>query len=482
MDKRSLVTKQIFMMTAVILFIEIVILIPSVHFYKKRLIANETERLNAVIQSIGPVIEQALQSKDENLMALIYEGLREAEVAYAFTAVTPGGRKLSKGDSRLSPVEAEALIGTAKRGDHAFSYHPDKFCSLAVPLALGDDGNPLVLCVEKDMGHVKQQVYAYIARTTGLIFLILSLNGMVIYGFVSRIYLKPIRRLIAANKDLALGKAEGSFIAERDIPDDELGDVMRARHEMLLTLQRREEEIADKNKKLEELIKFKDAFSAMVSHDIRQPITVIKGYADFIRMDHPSNEGILKNTAAILNAADDLGRFANELLDLSKLQSGKIDIRKRKTDLSELIRKSVEENRILARNKGIQIALETNGSLEANIDPPKIAQVINNLIGNAIKFTRDNGSIHVFLNRTAPDRFLIKVTDNGVGIEKEKLAKVFETYVKSETGGTRGEKGYGLGLAICKNLVELHGGKIWAGSEMGEGSTFFVELPGTVSR
>ena len=167
----------------------------------------------------------------------------------------------------------------------------------------------------------------------------------------------------------------------------------------------------------------------------------------------------------------------NDLLVFSSFESGKVNLNLAKSNLSELLTENLNLNRIISGKKNIELKLEKpDEDVYLSIDSDKIVQVLNNLIGNAIKFSFPNTVIEVKL-KTEKDNVVFFVSDKGTGIAPENIENLFKPFSKISSVGTSGEKGTGLGLNIVKNIVEAHKGKVWVESEQGKGTTFFVSLP-----
>lgn len=226
-------------------------------------------------------------------------------------------------------------------------------------------------------------------------------------------------------------------------------------------------------KKLNEL---KNEFLSVVSHDLRSPLSTIGGYVNYLLKKGIFNDLEKRYLLIIRDIAENLYQLVNELLDVSKLEAGIMSINREPTDISEIISTSINNFLLLAIDKNNQILFQNALSDPiAFIDRMKILQVMNNLIGNAIKFT-ENGTITV----AAAEKdscIVISVSDTGVGIPAEKIEKIFSAYTIHKSSGTRGEKGTGLGLQICKRFVELHGGTIRVTSSVSGGSTFEFIIP-----
>jgi signal transduction histidine kinase len=216
---------------------------------------------------------------------------------------------------------------------------------------------------------------------------------------------------------------------------------------------------------------------ADVSHELRTPITVIQGNVEGI-LDgmYPADEARLKS---ILEETQIVSRLVDDLRTLALAESGALRLKREPTNLSELVRDAVSELEAQAQEKEIKVEMSLTGGEEANVDPQRIHEVLTNLLSNALRYTPREGEVHVRLTETgsgvesnaSKQRATISVEDNGPGIEPDDLAHVFERFYKSSDSG-----GMGLGLSIAKYLVEAHGGKIWAESEVGKGTKISFTL------
>jgi signal transduction histidine kinase len=167
----------------------------------------------------------------------------------------------------------------------------------------------------------------------------------------------------------------------------------------------------------------------------------------------------------------------SDFLDVSKLESGYVDLKREVVNLAEIIEKSIENFRVIALDKKISITGSMDPALPIHADPRRLDQVLNNLISNAIKFTGEGGDVEVSATLIDATTVNVRVRDNGDGIPAEEIGKIFDKYRQGGNVKHSSDKGTGLGLVICKMIVEAHGGCIWVESEVGKGSTFFVSLP-----
>ncbi len=228
---------------------------------------------------------------------------------------------------------------------------------------------------------------------------------------------------------------------------------------------------------LEKLSKLKDEFLSVVSHDLRSPLSSIGGYASYLLKKGNLDEKQERYINVIKDISDHLYDLVNELLDISKIEKGIIDLKKEKFNLDEIINQSINSFILLCIDKKNKINFENKlTSREVYMDKIKLIQVLNNLISNAIKFTED-GEIIITAENMPENSVRITIEDSGIGMSTEELSSIFSHYSYNYKTGTRGEKGNGLGIAICRKFIELHNGTIEARSTQLKGSVFIINLP-----
>lgn len=230
--------------------------------------------------------------------------------------------------------------------------------------------------------------------------------------------------------------------------------------------------------RLRELDQMKSNFVSNVSHELRTPLTAIKGSVDNMLdgITGPLNEKQVRYLTRVKSHADRLTRLINNILDLSRIEAGKIDLKPAYLSLVPLAQEVAESIRPVALEKLISLEVASpDGGATAWADRDKVTQVLMNLVGNAVKFTPPHGKVSVAIQRNGDQWVQVSVTDSGPGIAAEEAGKIFDRFYQiAQVGKT---KGTGLGLAISKVLVEMHGGKIWVESTIGGGSTFSFTLP-----
>jgi PAS domain S-box-containing protein len=298
----------------------------------------------------------------------------------------------------------------------------------------------------------------------------------------------PLKRRMGSGLDLWARKADGTEIpvdiklspmqtddglriicVVRDISDH------RRSEEQIHSLN---ENLERRNREVERANQLKSEFLASVSHELRTPLNAIIGFSDLLR--EPSTGEVNEKQRRYLNHISHGGRrlltLINDILNLSKIEAGRLDLRLEKLLLPDDIEDVFTAVRTLAAAKGQQLDTHVSPGLELNADRSRFKQILENLLGNAVKFTPAGGSITVGAHA---DGTLLRldVRDTGIGIPPDEIETIFETFHQA-TATTKGiREGTGLGLAITKRLVELHRGRIWVESEVGQGSRFSVEMP-----
>jgi PAS domain S-box-containing protein len=222
----------------------------------------------------------------------------------------------------------------------------------------------------------------------------------------------------------------------------------------------------------------KDEFLAMISHELRTPLGAILIWSQLLRNDRMDEAGTTRALGMIERSTKTLAKLIDDLLDVSRIIAGKLRLESRPVQLGPVLEAAVEAAQPDAQVKGLRLELSIpRGALSVSGDPVRLQQVVGNLLSNAVKFTPDGGRLRVALVTTATHA-RITVSDTGAGISAEFLPFIFERFRQADTTSTRRNKGLGLGLAISRHLVELHGGTIEASSAgEGQGSAFTVTVP-----
>ncbi len=238
-------------------------------------------------------------------------------------------------------------------------------------------------------------------------------------------------------------------------------------------------QISKQNSQLQELNEKKNEFIGIISHDLRNPLTIIMSYAKILvkEIEVLKNERYTKMLQRIMKSSEHTKRLVDEMLDISAIEAGNIRLQKSNINLVEIIDECIEVYNTSAMNKNIQIHYGKNISFpNIQADKTRLIEVIENLLSNAIKYTYQGGSI-IISHETASNFITTHIKDTGQGLDENDLKEVFSSYKKLSAKPTGGETSTGLGLAITKKIVEAHKGKIWLTSEKGKGATFSFSLP-----
>jgi signal transduction histidine kinase len=303
----------------------------------------------------------------------------------------------------------------------------------------------------------------FIAAAAGAIVLALLLGFVLSWSVIG-----PIQRIDSRLAAIA----SGNFSGQVDVTNrDELGA-------LATNVNRMNDELQRLYKELEAASQHKSDFLASMSHELRTPLNAIIGFSQVLRegMVGEVNEKQKEYLEDILSSGNHLLSLINDVLDLSKVVAGQVELDVAPFSLRDALESGVVMVRERATKDGVQVTIaESSGVNVVDGDERRVRQVIFNLLSNAVKFTPAGGSVDV---RTAQvnGEVRVSVADTGPGIAREDLDRIFEEFQQTEAGLEQRE-GTGLGLALSKRLVELHGGRIWVESEIGEGSTFVFTLP-----
>jgi signal transduction histidine kinase len=256
--------------------------------------------------------------------------------------------------------------------------------------------------------------------------------------------------------------------------DDSLYDEISRLNNELVGMQR---ELAKKNAELERLNDEKNRFLGMAAHDLRNPLHAILSYSAFLIDEFPgfSEEERREFTAEIHAASRFMAALVDDLLDVAKIEAGQLQLEYDPLNLLQLVQHNVNRNRLLAARKQINISLQAEQVPSVVADGAKLEQVLNNLIGNAVKFSPPGSQVEVRIKHQPP-HFLLEVADQGIGMTPEDQEKLFKPFQRGQKG-TQGEKSTGLGMVIVKRIIEGHGGKIGVSSTPGQGTTISLSIP-----
>ncbi|MBF0155581.1 MAG: hybrid sensor histidine kinase/response regulator [Magnetococcales bacterium] len=253
--------------------------------------------------------------------------------------------------------------------------------------------------------------------------------------------------------------------------------IVRARIKTHLALRRSMEVQREQNRELLELNQVKNRFLGMAAHDLRNPLVSIRGMSELLlqpmRLSEEKQRQFLRS---IHQVSQQMLTLVNDLLDVSAIESGHFELTLERDNLSRLVRERAELVGFSAREKGIVLEVETGDLPDCRCDSGRMGQVVDNLLTNAVKFSRPGTVIHLGTRATG-DWLEVIVADQGPGLPEEELGRMFGTFQRLSAKPTGNERSTGLGLSIVKKIVEAHGGTVRVASEVGKGSVFTVSFP-----
>ena len=247
--------------------------------------------------------------------------------------------------------------------------------------------------------------------------------------------------------------------------------------------------------KLQELDKLKSQFLSIASHELKTPITAMSGFVQIavrrikrrLGAGRPGEtewkteeETLLEQLEVVQRQTRKLARLVDELLDVSRIESGRLELHLADVDLPELLAEVMRRHQLMATKHELRLHYDPVQKLGVRGDRDHLEQVLNNLVGNAMKYSPEGGAIDVTVARAGDNQVEFSVADHGIGIRAPELERVFGLFYRSPDRDARDVGGMGLGLYITKEIVDRHEGRVWAESEVGKGTTFHVALPASV--
>ncbi len=375
----------------------------------------------------------------------------------------------------------QALIGAGAPGDRV--------------LQLGDLLGVVKITVPDTATRVAINKNRAILIATAIVTVFLAM--LAAYIIVRYVIVKPLKHLRDVSDDVTRGNVQARAVIETG---DEFEDLSKAFNKMLrhltdiqaelqlanTSLDGKVDELAQLNMRLYEMNRLKSDFLATMSHELRTPLNSIIGFSDVLCSIKSLDDKQRRYVQNIQKSGRLLLEMINDILDLAKIESGKMEVRLSEFRIEHVIAAQCDMARPLAERKNIDLDCDMESSLpELFQDQGKVQQILNNLLSNAIKFTPEGGRILVSAKRNAQGELLMSVADTGVGIAEADQTAIFEKFRQGTavlSGGdamTREHSGTGLGLSIVKELCKLLGGEIYLESQLGKGSTFTVQIPFT---
>jgi signal transduction histidine kinase len=418
--------------------------------------------------TLNPSVVLFLASpRNESILA---DDLAQADVKVTFGLITRDGN----GNEVLVPATNGVMTAPLKASPRSGQARDDISYRDSGPTAVQQNS-----LFEYGIQVELSNPYTYRASTLNAIVSLLIvvaaaglLLSVVVASFLARRFAIPLRRLTEAARDLTEGNFDRRVtIDPRNTGSAEIVELSRQFNQMASRL---DESVAiirrDRDRSRD--------FLADVSHELRTPIAAMKMFNELLRegagADPVTRAEFLESSRQQLERLDWL---AQNLLELSKLDSGLVLLDLRPDDLRTAVESAVEQAQPTADRRGIRLTLQTAPNpIRIRHDPQRIGQVVSNLIGNALKFTGSGGQVSVDVRGTE-DGARIEVRDTGIGIDDAELPRIFERFYRGSMSNEARGSGSGLGLAIVKSVVDMHGGRVTVDSQLGHGSSFVVDLP-----
>lgn len=305
-----------------------------------------------------------------------------------------------------------------------------------------------------------------------IIILILVLSITVMSLITAQGITKPMKKLTDGIEEISKGNLD--YRIDYD-STNEIGVTVKALNEMAARLK---ESIRQRN----EIDESRKQMTAGIAHDLRTPLTSIKGYVEGLR-DGIANtpEKQKEYIQTIYNSANDIERLLNELQTISLLERRSLELNKQETNLHEFLTDYVADAQFTAKKNNFEIIYkepkDDDKNITVSLDPARFSRVLMNIVSNSIKYASKarNGKLTITLNGYDKS-VIIALEDNGIGISDKNISHIFETFYRADQARTRVSDGSGIGLAVCKEIIEQHGGHIWATSTEGEGTTILISL------
>jgi len=299
--------------------------------------------------------------------------------------------------------------------------------------------------------------------------------------FISKFISTPIVKL----QNIAQEIGKGNFDLDVNLhTNDEIGQLSSQLEKMKENIKSNDMELRESNQALKKIDKQKEEFSAMISHELKSFLVPIKGYVDLLLSEKLGalNDGQKERLKIVSSSTEQLRKLISDILDVQKLEMGVLKLQLNECIISDLINDVLVKQRTELEEYKITVTANLMQNVKCSCDKNRIEQVLVNLINNSIDFCpKMDGKIRIDLS-VEDDYAKITVTDNGSGIPSDKLEKIFAKFYQVDSSTTREHGGTGIGLSICKGIVDAHGGKIWAESKVGQGATFHILLPRNLAK
>jgi len=492
---KRLLLKVVVGVALAVLLVEVVLLLP------KR--AREYSRLEeACLEDLRGVLGMCLIAGPSDLSDRVREHLALKRGAATAEIWSHGSReRLPSGEKEPYPLDrAPDLVWHALESSDILVEHRG-----GIRVAGRHDlaETPTVVVINLDESALESAYRRYLGVEVGYGLMRWVIVSALLIGFLFAVVIRPVEKIIRANETAARGDLRHAYIATVETPADEMGEIMLSHNRMLRKFQRSQFIIrqnnlviqsinarkTEANRRLKELDRLKSSFLANMSHELRTPLNAIIGFTDLTlrTAGEALGERERRNLEVVSKQARNLLHLINEILDLSKIESGRVEVFPEEFDLKRMVASCVAAMEIQVREKGIVLESEVAKDLPClRTDRSKVRQILVNLLSNAVKFTHE-GSVRILITESSIEKGSgdgarvpgvdIAVADTGIGIEAGEQEVIFEEFRQVDGSSTRRYPGTGLGLSIARKLAQLLGGDLDVKSEVRQGSVFTLRLP-----
>jgi len=457
-----------FLIIAVILGVSIFLFIAE----KRLLIREMEENQKNIINGLAQVGKESIITNDEILLINYVNLVKKTRgVVYAMVS-SPQGKILAHTDvSFLGTIANDAIAIKARLSNELVnqsyvSKEKENILDMALPIfinqnkmgiaRIGFSEDTLHNIVEETLRKTRRRIFG-----VAVVMLIIGFIGAII---IAQMMTKPIKQMAKGAELIGQGKLDTTIAVKSK---DELGSLARDLNKM--------------SRQLKEIDQMKSDFVTSVTHELRSPLTSLTMYIDlFLKGGAGELNDKAKKFLTIMERSNNrLSRFIDDLLDMAKIERGKMEIKKEPLGILPIVSETVQLMKPQADEKDIEITMDISDNLPlVFVDGDRTRQIITNLLSNSIKFTPEKGKVSIKIQDEG-EHVQVSISDTGIGIPPEQINRIFDKFeqVREVRERVKGPKGTGLGLAIVKSLVEAQGGKIWVESEVDKGSTFYFTLP-----
>ena len=430
---------------------------------------NPFEMLGNISVSVVEELAETAESTPERLSDIQYLETvdKRLEKYSSFLVLRKDGKIYYSGQDAEINEDVENMIVEAAKDNYITGDEPYHLKQLSFQFP---DGSKGIIQIFTPVEMVVKQVERVVLKVSVCSLIILLLVSAIAFTWLYQSIVQPLEKLKRAAVNIKDGNLDFNVITDTE---DEIGEVCIAFEEMRIKLKDQIEVSMQYEKDNKELL-------SNISHDLKTPITAIKGYVEGIRdgvADTP--EKMDKYIRTIYNKATDMDKLIDELFLFSKLDSNSMNYSFAKLNLKDYFEDCVDDISLDLESRGISLAYYNHVPEDTIIiaDPEQLKRVINNIVGNSVKYMESGrrGHIGIFI-KDEPEFVQIEIQDNGKGIAKKELPHIFERCYRTDASRNSSKGGSGLGLSIAKKIIEEHGGKIWANSVEGEGTTMSFVL------